>query len=807
MSTEDSSQGMDSKDETKDSSADEFTDATEEIVGGSGDVVGIASPSPSVDNLMSKNSELELQDQILTLQRKLVELDADFGAKRARFKELFMQKEDELAKERDSKSKLEEDIKRLEDELNDTKSQVTIAELQKNDIEIERQRYQSDLIMQRRKYEESIKEIATKYDNEIQRLKHVNSKLEANISEVRETLSPSSGFDGAGAVFSTVGQHFKKSLARKINSTMTASNDSLHEIDDGTKGKPASTSKYAQEDAEMLRSLVVQLEEELVALKEKVRNSDEQLAALQSAQASLVKGNDALTLFLQGKDVQEVLTQLDDKLRTAQNGLEAEKSSRADLEMYVAFANAQKTLLQDELDKSKLELRDLKDQLDQERKRGIENCKRYETISNMPHETVQAKLARLQELISHIKDPSSEDTAKKIVELQAVSSCDETAADGTAGNPGPPPPPCKECDSRQSQIDRLKDELHKSSQFRKDIEEESNTKAQGLQAQLNALEAQMGTYELLLHEVNTTSQQAMDNMENRLKRLQYERDSIQSKIESLELENDNLKGKHVKHSVAMQNEPISLPNDVMELQELVLKLREDLISVQIGKETVEGELQFLKDQMKMIEEEKATIEEGLNSEINNLRDMLTESKHRCDAYEEERRKLEKTISDVKTKLMATEAHSSKIYQSKKQSEEHVKEKEVRNETLSRDNHELQGKISTLRKELNNSEELQKDLISLNKSLQMELEALRRPETEVRWQHPDDISQCKTCKKGLHDAREKHHCKHCGRICCTDCISRTIRRGNRDYNVCGFCHTLLAHDSAPYFSTEPPHSPD
>lgn len=50
-----------------------------------------------------------------------------------------------------------------------------------------------------------------------------------------------------------------------------------------------------------------------------------------------------------------------------------------------------------------------------------------------------------------------------------------------------------------------------------------------------------------------------------------------------------------------------------------MKLREDLISVQVGKEMVEGELQFLKDQMKMIEEEKQTVEEGLNAEICNLR--------------------------------------------------------------------------------------------------------------------------------------------------------------------------------------------
>lgn len=93
---------------------------------------------------------------------------------------------------------------------------------------------------------ESIRDITTKYDNEIHRLKHVNSKLEANISEVRETLSPSSGFEGPGAVFSSVGQHFKKSLARKINSTMSASNDSLHEIEEPTKVRTTSTSKYVR---------------------------------------------------------------------------------------------------------------------------------------------------------------------------------------------------------------------------------------------------------------------------------------------------------------------------------------------------------------------------------------------------------------------------------------------------------------------------------------------------------------------------------------------------------------------------------
>lgn len=69
----------------------------------------------------------------------------------------------------------------------------------------------------------------------------------------------------------------------------------------------------------MLRSLVVQMEEEVSVLKEKLRESDNQLAALQGAQASLVKGNDALTHLLEGDDVQSVLSQFDDKVSGERN--------------------------------------------------------------------------------------------------------------------------------------------------------------------------------------------------------------------------------------------------------------------------------------------------------------------------------------------------------------------------------------------------------------------------------------------------------------------------------------------------------
>lgn len=56
---------------------------------------------------------------------------------------------------------------------------------------------------------------------------------------------------------------------------------------------------------------------------------------------------------------------------------------------------------------------------------------------------------------------------------------------------------------------------------------------------------------------------------------------------------------------------------------------------------------------------------------------------------------------------------------------------------------------------------------------------------------------------------QHHCRHCGRIFCSDCISKTVNSGpnGRSFRVCDICHTILVKDAMPYFSTEPPSTPD
>ncbi|XP_023237572.1 rab GTPase-binding effector protein 1-like isoform X2 [Centruroides sculpturatus] len=367
--------------------------------------------SRDVDDLDDVESLHKLVQQLRQREKELVhekqEMENEFGQKRAQLKDLFIQKEEELNREKQAlkealqtKEKLESELSKLQTELNESKSLVAIAECQKeNEIEAEKQKCQEEIASLQHIMKEAMADAtrnsSSKLEKELIKLKKFNDKLEAELNEIKSQQAKER--EGVLAVVT-------KSLKQRVGGLsspipFTSSSETTENLEESMRkswqllkipvcGLWKSLDKEvwikeAQEDAEMLRSLVVPLEEEIKALKDKLRSTDEHLRMYETAFSGLVKGlgSDSLAEMLKGKSPAEVVGHLDDKLTSLSQGLQAEKASRSDLEMYVAVLNTQKSVMQDDMDRIKKELQEVCELLEKE-KREHASLKRTWQMAN-----------------------------------------------------------------------------------------------------------------------------------------------------------------------------------------------------------------------------------------------------------------------------------------------------------------------------------------------------------------------------------------------------------------------------------------
>ena len=102
-----------------------------------------------------------------------------------------------------------------------------------------------------------------------------------------------------------------------------------------------------------------------------------------------------------------------------------------------------------------------------------------------------------------------------------------------------------------------------------------------------------------------------------------------------------------------------------------------------------------------------------------------------------------------------------------------KQREEQAVAATQDKEGLAMEVSSLQLELDDSVAVQNDFLRLSHSLQVELEKFRQQEKEVRWQHEEDVEECGGCRQGFSVTRRKHHCRHCGRIFCSECVNKQV----------------------------------
>ncbi|XP_041054023.1 rab GTPase-binding effector protein 1 isoform X1 [Carcharodon carcharias] len=252
----------------------------------------------------------ELEKAKADFLRTKQQLEFEFNQKRAKFKELYLAKEEELKRQNVALQSAEGDVTRLQVQLMEAnadmeniKAVATVSETTKQEaIDDVKKQWQEEVASMQAIMKETVREYEIQFHQRLEQERtqwgQYKEAVERELADLRRQLSE------------------------------RQEEDSLE-----------NDMKKAQEDAEKLRSVVVPMEKEIAALKEKLLTAEEKVKELEAS-----------------KQVKEL-----------NHYLETEKSCRTDLEMYVAVLNTQKSVLQEDAEKLRKELHEVCHLLEQER--------------------------------------------------------------------------------------------------------------------------------------------------------------------------------------------------------------------------------------------------------------------------------------------------------------------------------------------------------------------------------------------------------------------------------------------------------
>ncbi|XP_069470706.1 rab GTPase-binding effector protein 1 isoform X3 [Ambystoma mexicanum] len=251
----------------------------------------------------------ELEEKNAEFQSIKLQLEQEFNQRRAKFKELYLAKEEDLKKQNAALDAAQSELGQLQIQLSEAQAEIenikavaTVSESTKQEaIDEVKNQWQEEVASLQAIMKDTVQEYEMQYHHRLEQERgqwgQYREKVEREIADLRRRLSE--------------GQQ-EENLENEM--------------------------KKAQEDAEKLRSVVMPLEKEILTLKEKLSGAEERIKDLEAS-----------------------------KVKELNHYLEAEKSSRTDLEMYVAVLNTQKSVLQEDAEKLRKELHEVCHLLDQER--------------------------------------------------------------------------------------------------------------------------------------------------------------------------------------------------------------------------------------------------------------------------------------------------------------------------------------------------------------------------------------------------------------------------------------------------------
>ncbi|XP_014823655.1 PREDICTED: rab GTPase-binding effector protein 1 isoform X1 [Poecilia mexicana] len=265
--------------------------------------------------LSSQHDEV-LQQRVAALEQERAEfirlkqqLEAEFNQKRAKFKELYLTKEQEL--------------KRQTEALENSQSELSTVQTQLSQAQAEIETIKAVATVSENTKQEAIDQVRSQWQEEVASLQAI---MKDTVCEYEVQFHQRLEQERAQW------NQYREAMEREMG-------DLRRRLTEGQEEENLEDEmKKAQEDAEKLRSVVMPMEQEIAALKAKLSSAEDRVKELEAS-----------------------------KVKELNHVLEAEKSCRTDLEMYVAVLNTQKSVLQEDAEKLRKELHDVCHKLELER--------------------------------------------------------------------------------------------------------------------------------------------------------------------------------------------------------------------------------------------------------------------------------------------------------------------------------------------------------------------------------------------------------------------------------------------------------
>lgn len=316
----------------------------------------------------------------------------------------------------DTVESLRRKVQALERALDESKSEVAVAECLKDSvIHLERIKKSQDeeLATLQQLLNEAHDEASsnrTRFEHELAKIRAVKSQLEHENHELKISLKLGRGGSvsaamgqvgvGDGSVLDkeTISQisDATRSFARRMKSNIQTAvirpTSSKPELDDNMK--------RAYEDTELLKSIVVPLEEQISALKDKLRETDTLLREQENRQTQTLLGVEALGQWLNGRSMEEAMVGLIEKSNDPE--LHATRD-RLKEDLYVGLLSTRYSLLNSELSGLRREHAETVDLLSKERS-STKKLRQESVINSSDLVRVQrehlGEVARLQAVLS-----------------------------------------------------------------------------------------------------------------------------------------------------------------------------------------------------------------------------------------------------------------------------------------------------------------------------------------------------------------------------------------------------------------------